>query len=99
VIASCRADAKSVETAVEAYKAQNGGNPPSGFSALIETNVVGGQTVGPWLQAVPNSSHYTILIDGQGNVYVYPPRTDALTQLDNQHNFDMGDPCAMFATY
>jgi len=69
VIAACRADAKSVETATEAYHAQLGTFPPS-VNAL--TAAVG--TAGPWLRAVPNNgTHYTISESGNGSITVSGP--------------------------
>jgi general secretion pathway protein G len=61
VAASCRADAKSVETAAEAYHAQTGVYPAS-VSALTASTSTNGSTVGPWLRAVPGTLHYTIVL-------------------------------------
>jgi prepilin-type N-terminal cleavage/methylation domain-containing protein len=62
---SCKADAKSVETAVEAYKAQHGGTYPANYAALTGTDSIGG----PWLKAVPGTTHYQVLFNG-GQVWV-----------------------------
>jgi prepilin-type N-terminal cleavage/methylation domain-containing protein len=67
VAASCRADAKSVETAAEAYKAQTGSFPAS-VAALTGSQVIAGQTVGPWLRQVPSSPSYSIAMGGSGTV-------------------------------
>jgi hypothetical protein len=32
-----------------------------------------GETVGPFLRALPSQNHYRIITDGEGNVYVWPP--------------------------
>jgi general secretion pathway protein G len=69
VAASCRADAKSVETAVEAYHAQTGAFPAN-VSALAVSTVTNGSTVGPWLRAVPTASQYSISLGGSGTVLV-----------------------------
>jgi type II secretion system protein G len=72
VAASCKADAKSVETATEAYKAQLGTFPASGaggLSALASSTTDGnGNQVGPWLRQVPSSPSYTIVMGSSGTV-------------------------------
>ncbi len=71
VIASCQADAKSVETALEAYKAQIGAYPfADDWGALTTTRKGPGGTVGPWLKAIPSATHYVINFDGNGDVSV-----------------------------
>lgn len=64
VVAACRADVKTVETAVQAYKIQNSGALPD-VSALTS----GSQ---PYLQSFPSSSYYSITISG-GAVMVSAP--------------------------
>lgn len=49
--AACNSDAKSVETAVEAYKAQNG-SFPAAMSDLTGTTSNGG----PWLRQAPRAT-------------------------------------------
>lgn len=72
VAASCRADAKSVETATEAYKAQLGTFPAAGaagLSALASSTTDGNNNqVGPWLRQVPSSPSYTIAMGTSGTV-------------------------------
>ena len=63
-IAACKADAKSVETAVEAYKAQMGVYPPAITDLTSAATTPSGGTSGPWLKSVPDSTHYTISYDG-----------------------------------
>jgi general secretion pathway protein G len=68
--AACKADAKSVEVALEAYKAQNNNLYPTGPSSPSDTGgtnsgwgalLNGGPNSGaPFLRAVPSSSHYLI---------------------------------------
>jgi type II secretion system protein G len=55
--AACQAEYKTVETALESYKAQIG-SYPADFTGLQSTNVtaIGGGTAGPWLRdQVPTS--------------------------------------------
>ncbi|HLX88922.1 MAG TPA: prepilin-type N-terminal cleavage/methylation domain-containing protein [Acidimicrobiales bacterium] len=58
-VSACNADAKSVETAAEAYKAQNGsfataiGDLTSSVVTTINGNPV---TNGPWLRAAPRAN-------------------------------------------
>jgi prepilin-type N-terminal cleavage/methylation domain-containing protein len=76
IASSCNADAKSVETAMEAYRAQVGSYPaPASASSVLLTsqNVsVNGvnETVGPWLKEWPSTNNYTISVDTAGNVLV-----------------------------
>src|SRR5215472_6876136 len=61
LIASCNADAKSVETAAAAYQSQIG-TLPSDVGALTATTVVNGSPFGPWLRALPNSPDYSLSV-------------------------------------
>jgi prepilin-type N-terminal cleavage/methylation domain-containing protein len=78
---SCASDAKTVETAVESYKAEMDSDPPAmgvpgggGWAPLTGTSTdAAGSTVGPFLRSQPSTVHYRIVTDGNGNVYVYPP--------------------------
>jgi type II secretion system protein G len=76
IASSCNADAKSVETALEAYKAQIGSYPAAGNLSLLlagptQTTVNGvAESVGPWLKELPASNNYSITADGSGNVSV-----------------------------
>ena len=58
--AACQAEYKTVETALETYKAQVG-NYPTTFAALQTNNVtgIGGTAVGPWLKDAPPTSKGT----------------------------------------
>jgi len=71
VAASCSADAKSVETAMSAYDAQLASYPPS-LAALATTAAGPNGTVGPWLRAVPSTTHYVVTNVG-ANLFVLPP--------------------------
>ncbi|HZT64511.1 MAG TPA: prepilin-type N-terminal cleavage/methylation domain-containing protein [Acidimicrobiales bacterium] len=64
--AACKADAKSIETALEAYKAQNNSTYPTAMGQLTSSVANGA----PYLREIPGSSHYTIGIDTNGNVLV-----------------------------
>jgi len=76
-ISACNADAKSVETAVELYKAQTGAYPPAGAtgqSDLLTSSPLNNN--GPWLRSWPiatvANNGYTITLDGttQGQIDV-----------------------------
>jgi general secretion pathway protein G len=67
-ISACNADAKSVETAVEAYKAQNGAYPAN-MAALSTAG-----PNGPWLRSPPTATlannGYVVTLLGTGEVQV-----------------------------
>jgi prepilin-type N-terminal cleavage/methylation domain-containing protein len=65
-VATCRADATSVETAVQAYNVQTGGLPT--VTPILLTN-----STNPYLQSFPTSTYFSISIDGLGNVLVAAP--------------------------
>ena len=97
-VAACKADARAVETAAEAYRAQVG-SYPANISVLTQTAVVNGQSVGPWLRAAPSTTHYTIFVDPQtGSADIFPPGTSQPSAFDEGHDFDLGDPCSSFAS-
>jgi type II secretion system protein G len=71
---ACQSDYKSVETALEAYKAQVGTYPTSPASgAGVYTNGVyalmnPANGSGPWLKDIPyNGGHYELTVDAGGN--------------------------------
>jgi general secretion pathway protein G len=104
--AACKADAKSVEVALEAYKAQNNNAYPpapgsqtagdSGWAALLSSGSAGA----PFLRAIPGTKHYQIWWDTNGSLYVtgaapaaYPPASGTGTD-----NFDLtpnGGACSI----
>src|SRR5579872_763166 len=102
-IASCRADAESVNTALQAYQAQIGRFPnvPAPWSASTYVNNyapltdTGANGLGPWLRVAPSTTHYVVEYDSQGNVWVDGPgRYDAsynpsLDPLNNSHACDV----------
>jgi general secretion pathway protein G len=55
---ACQSDYKTVETAAEAYKAQEGAYP----AAIANLTAVAGDGNGPWLKDAPSSSKYSITI-------------------------------------
>ena len=74
--AACQSEFKTVETALESYKAQVGSYPGT-FDALTQTSAtsIGGGSVGPWLKdSVPtnntDNSNYYFSLDGSGNIIV-----------------------------
>ena len=87
--AACGADAKTFESALEAYKAEVGvypgqtgtttGTPNLGSALTSTTTGSGGATVGPFMRALPSTAHYTIWTDGVGGVYVLPAWTSTTT--------------------
>jgi prepilin-type N-terminal cleavage/methylation domain-containing protein len=78
--ASCRADAKSVEVALEAYKAQNNGAFPAQPTSPTDTTTAGGGwgallNVGnasgaPFLRQVPSTNHYLVWWNTSGSLFV-----------------------------
>jgi hypothetical protein len=82
MVASCEADYKSLEVAVEAYNATVGKYPvppapwsassyASNFSPLESTHVHGG----PYLRYAPDPAHYVIEYDAEGDVWIEPAGT------------------------
>jgi len=71
VVASCQSDAKSTETALEAYQAQMGRYPPADTWTDLTTSGTGPNgPVGPWLKSEPTSTAYVINFDSSGDVSV-----------------------------
>jgi prepilin-type N-terminal cleavage/methylation domain-containing protein len=83
---ACQANYKTVETAVEAYKAQEGSYPSAGatfgvgvsdtnaVAALLQQDGARSPAAGPWLKDLPYSQgHYQIVVstNGDGRVTVY----------------------------
>jgi len=73
-VSACNADAKSVETALESYKAQVGTYPAALNDLIAGTTDSGGNEVGSWMRAVPSATvgadGYAITYDGAGGVDV-----------------------------
>ena len=69
-VAACNSDAKSVEVAVQAYKAFPGNNNTWPANSTSLTTTANG---GPYLRQWPsNTGHYTISITNAGEVDVLP---------------------------
>ena len=106
--AACKADAKSVETALESYKSQNGAYPTPGTG---DPSTVGGAITyyapltsttagGPWLRSAPNPQRYEIWYNVAGQVFVTAPGVSG-SQTDNYNplapnpgtnDFDFSNP-------
>ena len=81
--AACNSDAKSVEVAVEAYKA-NPNNPTNTFPTT-STELTGSANGGPYLRQWPNSTHYTITLTGTA---------DGIVQVNGtSYDSSAGNPC------
>ena len=94
--AACNADAKSVETALEAYKAQNNSDYPATLTSQDATGSGSwaplldgsGADGAPYLRSVPGTDHYTIWFDSDGKVWIgakglsSPPSYSAATDFD-----------------
>ena len=100
-VASCEADAKSLEVALEAYMAQSGSfpAPPSPWSAAAYSSnfapLTGSGHGGPYLHSPPATTHYVIEYDASGHVWVAPPGSYGV--YDPGQDFDK-QPNACFAT-
>jgi len=86
IASSCNADAKSVETAMEAYKAQIGSYPTAiaTLTAGPTATTVDGvsENVGPWLKETPSSTNYIISISSGTVMVAGPGGTPAAAQYD-----------------
>jgi hypothetical protein len=81
-VGSCQADTRSVQTALEAYKAQVGSFPtvPAPWSAANYRNNFSPLTVangnnGPYLRVAPGTVNYVVEYDSHGDVWVEPSGT------------------------
>ena len=77
---ACNADAQSVETAVSAYEAAYG-TPPPNLAALVPT----------WLRSAPGTTHYTIAVDSQGHVGIFPAHVEPSGAIPSAARYDL-DP-------
>ncbi len=85
--AACRADAKSVEIAQEAFRAQNATPGPNNFAGTID--ILRGIPTGQvYLRNAPSTVHYTIVTDTTGGVWVNGPGAPVPEIKDTAHNFD-----------
>ncbi len=95
-IASCKSDAKSVETAIEAYKAQHPGTQTAdglhGYPAggdWTELTTTGDPQGGPWLKGEPSTKDYQIEFNTSGQVWVAAPGTGVDTSYASTEDVDM----------
>ena len=89
-VSACNSDAKSVETAVEAYKAQIGSYPSAGVAGETQlTTASGTPPVGPWLRQWPSATlaanGYLIGLSANGVVTVQN-NTTAAAPYDTSNN-------------
>jgi general secretion pathway protein G len=90
VSSACKADAKAVEIAQEAYRADQGATGPSVFAPNIAA-LTGGTP--SYLRTLPSTAHYQIVTDSSGQVFVYPPTGGVpTTPYLATHNFDSATP-------
>ena len=79
VVAACRSDVMDVQTALAAYQATNGSypTPPADWTvASYATNfspLTGAPPPGPFLKMPPSDTHYVILWDSSGRIWVEKP--------------------------
>lgn len=106
--AACQSDAKSLETAMEAYHALVGDYPAPGDATVNSTYYepftsttsipqgTGTETVGPWLRAAPGTAYYQILFNTSGSIWVTGSATTDATAYDAANDFDLtnGAACA-----
>lgn len=98
--AACSTDAKSVETALEAYKSQNGTYPtpgsgnPSTFAGSLTyySPITSTSNGGPWLRTGPSSTHYEVWFNSSGQVYVTAAGTSTDPGDNSTNDFDISNP-------
>jgi general secretion pathway protein G len=103
-VAACKSDAASLETALEAYKAQQ--SPPAfpasplaqdrtdpGWAALLQP--AGGASNTPYLRSVPPTAHYQLWWDqNDGSVYVIAPGATYAKPATQSFDATNGDVCS-----
>src|ERR1700722_15500560 len=57
------------------------GNTTAGAPSPAPNWLLGSQTIGPFMRALPATQHYQIVTDGNGNVYVLPAFANMLSSL------------------
>lgn len=95
VAAACKADAKAVGIAQEAFRASS--PSPVGFAANMAALTTKDALGNSFLRSAPATNRYTIFTDGTGNVYVYPANTvDPGSPYNEANNFDTAaNACAV----
>jgi prepilin-type N-terminal cleavage/methylation domain-containing protein len=83
--ASCKSDAKTVETALETYKAELATYPAANaYASLTGSTVVAGKgTFGPFMRSAPGTVHYEINFSASGQVSADPTGTIVYTPADD----------------
>jgi general secretion pathway protein G len=86
VVSACKADAKAVEIAQEAYRADKGATGPSVFAPDVASLVTGTPS---YLRSAPSETHYVIFTNTTGQVWVLEPpaHTPTAAEITN-NNFD-----------
>lgn len=85
--ASCESDAKTVETALETYKAELNAYPAAdAWGSLTSSTTVGNNTYGPFLRSQPGSTHYVINFNALGAVSADTTGVTAYTSADDVDN-------------
>ena len=103
-ISSCKADAKTVEVAIQAYDAQTGTFPSTwsqiiSASSVVNTIVQGANsfpettTIGPYLRQQPGATHYIIQFNASGQVWVSPPGTTSVYATGLDYDLTGGTSC------
>jgi prepilin-type N-terminal cleavage/methylation domain-containing protein len=88
VVSACNADAKTVDTAVAAFQAEN----PSSATAVTSALLTGSGNGGPFLKSWPsNGTHYAITVASDGTVKVAAPSSGTALAYDNPTG---ANPCA-----
>jgi prepilin-type N-terminal cleavage/methylation domain-containing protein len=85
--ASCESDAKTVETALETYKAELNNYPAAdAWGSLTSSTTVGNNTYGPFLRSQPGTDHYAINFNATGAVSADPSTVTTYTPADDVDN-------------
>lgn len=84
--AACKADAKSVEIAQEAYRANN---TTPGFAPDIATLIAPDPQGNVYLRNQPSINHYVIVTHADGKVYVFPVGTALNAPANAANDFDL----------
>jgi len=83
--ASCESDAKTVEVALETYKAEMNAYPTANnWAALTGTSLnAASSTVGPFLRSQPSAVHYAINFNATGQVSADKSTVGSYTSSDD----------------
>jgi hypothetical protein len=101
-VADCESDAKTLETALDAYMAEKGAypSPPAAWSAATYatnfTPLTAGGGGGPFLPGPPSTNFYVIEYDASGHVWIAPPGAYGATYNPAQ-SFDANEDVCLAA--